>query len=326
LKLDVSLVGNGSIALNGDIVESYPADSKFYGRISVTLEAMPAPGYYFANWSGDLAGTENPVSLDIFYDSLITANFSPIVHAISLEVDGNGSTEPAVGTHEYNEGDVVSITAIPDEGWQFDGWSGDVTDPQLTITTLIVTSDKTVTADFSPVVYTISLEVDGNGSTEPAVGTHEYDKGDVVRITAIPDEGWQFDEWSGDVTDPELTTTTFVVTSDKTVTADFSPIVHTISLEVDGNGSTEPAVGTHEYNKGDVVSITAIPGEGWQFDGWSGDVTDPQLAMTTLIVTSDKTVTADFSQVEPDWWQVLRTLYDKALVMLRQLGNWFTEA
>jgi len=118
----VSLVGNGSIALNGDIVESYPADSKFYGRISVTLEAMPAPGYYFANWSGDLAGTENPVSLDIFYDSLITANFSPIVHAISLEVDGNGSTEPAVGTHEYNEGDVVSITAIPDEGWQFDGW------------------------------------------------------------------------------------------------------------------------------------------------------------------------------------------------------------
>jgi len=43
--------------------------------------------------------------------------------------------------------------------------------------------------------------------------------------------------------------------------------------------------------------------------------------MTTLIVTSDKTVTADFSPVEPDWWQVLRTLYDKVLVMFRQLGN-----
>ena len=321
MKLDVSPVGSGSIALNGDIVESYPADSKFYGRISATLEAMPVPGYYFANWSSDLAGTENPVSLDILHDSLITANFSPIVHTISLEVDGNGSTEPAVGTHEYNEGDVVRITAIPDKGCQFDGWSGDVTDPELTTTTFVVTSDKTVTANFSPIVHTVSLEVDGNGSTEPAAGTHEYDKGDVVRITAIPGEGWQFDGWSGDVTDPELTTTTLIVTSDKTVTADFSLVVYTISLEVDGNGSTEPAAGTHEYDKGDVVSITAIPGEGWQFDGWSGDVTDPQLAMTTLIVTSDKTVTADFSLVEPDWWRVLRTLYDKVLAMLRQLGN-----
>ena len=149
MKLDVSPVSGGSITLNGVTLESYPADGTFYGRISVTLEAMPAPGYYFANWSGDLAGAENPVSLDILHNSLITADFSPIVHTISLEVDGNGSTEPVVGTHEYNEGDVVSITAIPDEGWQFDGWSGDVTDPQLTMTTLIVTSDKTITADFS---------------------------------------------------------------------------------------------------------------------------------------------------------------------------------
>ena len=85
-------------------------------------------------------------------------------------------------------------------------------------------------------------------------------------------------------------------------------------------------MGTHEYNKGDTVSITAIPDEGWQFDGWSGDVTDPQLTITTLIVTSDQTVTADFSRVEADWLQVLRTLYDEVLVMFKQLGNWFTEA
>jgi uncharacterized repeat protein (TIGR02543 family) len=85
-------------------------------------------------------------------------------------------------------------------------------------------------------------------------------------------------------------------------------------------------VGTHEYNEGDVVSITAIPDEGWQFDGWSGDVTAPQLTMTTLTVTSDTTVTADFSRVEPDWWQVLRTLYDEVLAILRSLGNLFHKA
>jgi len=123
----VSPAGNGSIALNGVAFESYLATRKFYGRIDFSLEAMPAPGYYFANWSGDLDGAENPVSLHVTNNSLIIANFSPIVHTISLQVDGNGSTDPTMGTHEYNEGDAVNITAVPDKGWQFDGWSGDVT-------------------------------------------------------------------------------------------------------------------------------------------------------------------------------------------------------
>jgi len=151
LKLDISPVAGGSITLNGVAFESYPASQRFSGRIIGRLAAIPAPGYFFANWSGDLAVAENPVPLDVNCNSLIITNFSPIVHIISLEVDGSGSTEPAVGTHEYNEGDMVSITAISDEGWQFNGWSGDVTDPQLPMTTLIVTSGKTVTADFSPV-------------------------------------------------------------------------------------------------------------------------------------------------------------------------------
>ena len=289
----------------------------------ISLKAIPAPGFCFDNWSGDLTGTENPKSLYITYNSRITANFSPIVHAISLAVDGSGSIKPAAETHEYNEGDVVTITAIPDKGWQFGGWSGDVVEPQSAVTTIIVSSDKTVTANFSPIAHTISLAVDGSGSTKPTAGTHEYNEGDVITIRAITDKGWQFDGWRGDVAEPQSAVTTVIVSLDKTVTATFSPIVHAISLEVDGSGSTKPAAGTHEYNEGDTVSITALPDEGWQFDGWSSDVTNPKLTMTTIIVSSDKTVTANFSQVEPGWWQALRTLYDKVLAKLRLLGNLF---
>ncbi|MDD5590837.1 MAG: InlB B-repeat-containing protein [Dehalococcoidales bacterium] len=183
-----------------------------------------------------------------------------------------------------------------------------------------MSSNKTVTANFTPIVHTLSLEVDGSGSIQPAAGIHEYNQGDVVTITATPGEGWQFDGWSGDVTDSESAVTTVTVSSDMTVTAEFSPIVHTLSLGVDGSGSIQPAAGSHEYNEGDVVTITATPAEGWQFDGWSGDVSDSESAVTTVTVSSDKTVTANFSQAEPSWWKALHTVYDRVLAMFRSLG------
>jgi len=304
LELDISPVGSGSITLNGVIVESYPADSRFYGRISVTLEAIPAPGYYFTNWSGDLAGTENPVSLNIINDSLITADFSPIVHTISLQVDGNGSTDPAMGTHEYNEGDTVNTTAVPDKGWKFDGWSGDVTDPELTTTTFVVTSDKAITAGFSPIVHTISLDVDGNGSTDPAMGTHEYNEGDMVSITAVPDEGWRFESWSGDVADPESANTIVKMDSDRVITANFSQIVHPVTIAVNGGGSTTPMVGTHSFGEGTVVEITATPERGWRFESWSGDVADPESATTKVTIDSENAVTANFTRTAPSGWVI----------------------
>ena len=265
---------------------------------------MPAPGYYFANWSDDLAGAENPVSLHVTNNSLIIANFSPIVHTISLQVDGNGSTDPAMGTHEYNEGDTVNITAVPDKGWQFDGWSGDVTDPELTTTTFVVTSDKAITADFSPIVHTISLEVDGNGYSDPTVGTHEYNEGGVVSITATPDEGWRFENWSGDVADPESATTIVKMDSDRVITANFSQIVHPVTIAVNGGGSTTPMAGTHSFGEGTMVEITATPERGWRFESWSGDVADPKSTTTKVTIGSEKAVTANFTRTAPSGWVI----------------------
>ena len=265
---------------------------------------MPAPGYYFANWSDDLAGAENPVSLHVINDSLIIANFFPIVHTISLQVDGNGSTDPAMGTHEYNEGDAVNITAVPDKGWQFDGWSGDVTDPELTTTTFVVTSDKAITADFSPIVHTISLEVNGNGSSDPTVGTHEYNEGDVVSIIATPGEGWQFENWSGNVADPESATTIVKMDSARVITANFSQIVHPVAIAVNGGGSTTPVASTHSFGEGTVVEITATPERGWRFESWSGDVADPESATTKVMIDSEKAVTANFTRTAPSGWVI----------------------
>ena len=155
-----------------------------------------------------------------------------------------------------------------------------------------------------PVLHTFTLDISGSGSVSPVAGTHNYEEGSTVEITALPEKGWQFDGWIGDVADSSSPDTAVTLDSDKTVTARFSPVRYTLNIQVIGNGSTSPSVGNHSYNDGLIVSITALPEEGWQFDGWIGEVTDPDLAVTTVTMESDKTFTADFSEVKPRWWLI----------------------
>jgi hypothetical protein len=75
-------------------------------------------------------------------------------------------------------------------------------------------------------------------------------------------------------------------------------------MQIQGSGSTTPPVGDRIYGEGTMVSITAIPDEGWQFDSWTGDVAYPDSATTVVAIESDKTVAANFSKVMSVWWLI----------------------
>ena len=222
--MDVSPSDGGTVQIDHTISSSYPVTSTFSSGASIRLEAISASGYRFNNWSGDLAGTTNPTTVVIDCNKKITANFSQIMHTLTMQVNGSGSITPAVGNHDYGEGIVVHITATPHSGWQFNSWTGDVADPDMPNTTVTVASDKTVTANFSQIIHTLTMQVNGSGSITPAVGNHDYGEGIVVHITATPHSGWQFNSWTGDVADPDMPNTTVTVASDKTVTANFSQV------------------------------------------------------------------------------------------------------
>jgi len=44
------------------------------------------------------------------------------------------------------------------------------------------------------------------------------------------------------------------------------------------------------------VTVTAVPAAGWQFDGWSGDLSGTANP-TTITMNANKSVTANFSEV-----------------------------
>lgn len=146
--MDVSPSGAGVVLIDQTAPSSYPSTSTFEDGAYVNVEAVPATGYLFSNWSGDLSGTTSPTTILIDCNKRICANFSPTM-TLTMEVSGSGSTTPTAGTHGYSEGTVVSITAAPANGWQFDSWTGDVFDASLAATTVSIDSDKLVTANFS---------------------------------------------------------------------------------------------------------------------------------------------------------------------------------
>ncbi|MDZ7344555.1 MAG: choice-of-anchor D domain-containing protein, partial [candidate division KSB1 bacterium] len=72
----------------------------------------------------------------------------------------------------------------------------------------------------------------------------------------------------------------------------------TLTTNVVGDGSIalDPLGGI--YEEGTVVTVTAIPGPGFQFSGWSGDLsgsTNP----ATITMNANKNVTANFSPSDP---------------------------
>lgn len=150
-----------------------------------------------------------------------------------------------------------------------------------------------------PVHFSLIVAVDGQGASSPGVGTYSHEKGAVVDLLATPSAGWQFDKWTGQVSDPDSPQTAITMSSDRIVTAHFSRITHELNMGIEGQGQTTPASGAHTYPWGTEVTITASPAEGWEFSKWSGDVADPDSATTSIRVNSDKHITAEFTPVPP---------------------------
>ena len=259
---------------------------------TASLTAIPVPGYVFSDWSGDATGTDNPLSVLVDSDKSITANFTRITHTVTTAANPpEGGTVDGGGT--YNWGDTTTLTATPAANYEFSGWSGDArgTDNPLSV---LVDSDKSITANFTWITHTVTTAANPpEGGTVDGGGT--YNLGDTATLTANPAAGYVFSGWSGDGGGTE-NPLSVLVDSDKSITANFTRITHTVTTTVDPpEGGTVEGGGT--YNWGDTATLTATPAEGYVFSGWSGDAggTDNPLSVT---VDSDKSITANFAKKE----------------------------
>ena len=208
---------------------------------------------------------------------------------------GQGTVVPAAGTHVYSEGDEITLSATPAEGWEFEHWEGDLGSQDST-DTVVMNSDKTVMAVFAQVDYTLLVQAEGLGTVNPEVGLHTYGQGDVVNLSATAASGWRFDHWSGAISSTSATSTV-TMDADKTVTAHFEYAPPSYSLSVTASPLAGGSVGLYpdggSYEEGTVVALVATPALYYRFSGWVGAVTGTANP-TTVTMDANKTVTANF--------------------------------
>ena len=109
-----------------------------------------------------------------------------------------GSVSPSSGT--FDENTSVSITATPSPEYLFLGWSGSITSNGNPLS-VVMNSDKSLTASFTKKQYPLTITIEGEGTVNET--SENYESGAKVTLTAIPSEGWTFEEWKGDITSTE---------------------------------------------------------------------------------------------------------------------------
>ena len=114
--------------------------------------------YLFASWSdgGGISHTVFPTNSSVTY----TANFTTQYQLTTVASPANEGTVTPAGTAWYNSGASVQVSATPNAGYQFNGFTGALTGT-TTPQSLTMTGPLTVTANFAPIgapppTYTIS--------------------------------------------------------------------------------------------------------------------------------------------------------------------------
>ncbi len=281
--------GGGAVTLN-------PQGTVFSAGTTVTLTAVPDSDSVFMGWTGDLPTTQalvNPVLITVDSTKTITANFDPDGFCDLVVLAENGTVDVSPTGPTFPRGTTVTLTATPNLGYHFTGWSGDATGT-LSPLTINMNTNKTIQANFTLDEYVLNIEAE-NGTVEifPLLAT--YPRGTTVTLTALSDAGYHFTEWSGSIADND-NPIQIVMDSDKTIQANFAGNGYTLTVLAQ-NGSVDVQPNLPVYAHGTTVTLTATPDTGYHFTGWTGSAPS---VLNPLFLTMDstKTVTANFAPNE----------------------------
>lgn len=159
-----------------------------------------------AGWTFD--GWDSEPSVTVKGDAVYTARYTEANYRVEFVLGEHGTSNDTLVFTGLASGDSITVPNVTaDEGWTFDGWD---TTPVTT-----VFGDATYTAQYAPVTYTITFDLDGKGtSTDPLVLSGKA-IGDSISIpTVIANIGWRFIGWDSEIPETVEGDATFVALFD----------------------------------------------------------------------------------------------------------------
>ena len=176
------------------------------------LTAVANYGYHFVQWSDGL--TDNPRTIVLTQDTSFSAEFARNTYLVQTE-SSNLEWGITYGDTSALYMEQVEISAsVLQYGYHFVSWEDGVIDNPRIVT---ITGDKTYKAIFAKNVYNITKQYDNTRGQVNGPSQAEYL--DIISLSAHPNFGYQFTQWSDGVIDNPRS---FVITQDTTFTAEFA--------------------------------------------------------------------------------------------------------
>lgn len=290
-----------------------PGTYSFTGSTTVTFAVVspydPDPNdgtrlVYDAHFfDGDLDGASGFGPFTIQADSVANISFLE-----ELEVVSGGTNGTVTGAGWYLSDATILLEAIPDPGFQFVRWEGDIAqlDPTENPLDFTTSTPREIRAVFVP-AETVTLTITGSFNpaiispepvSTPSFGSHTYAVGSTVTVSMLQTNyityaagnpffsdlvivrDWEANgsitNGTGDSTGP------FVITEDTTLRWRWA-LVEYVDIESTVGGTTS-LTGQLTVTSQQPRSITATPDEGYRFERWSnryaeGRQYDPELTL-----------------------------------------------
>ncbi len=326
--LSIEIDGGGSIADNAGTIQCTSNCNTSVAKDQVVqLSAQAQSGFVFQQWNGACSGS-GICEIQMSSDRVVAAVFTeqegePERFTLNVSKVGNGNVSSDVSgidcgsdcSQSFDEDTEVSLTAVADDGYQFDSWSGACVGNGAC--DVLMSASRTVIANFEEIIvineYAVNVSVSGSGSiasTPSGLNCESnceqvYTEGTQIELVATPDSGFVFDGWSGACSGTG--NCSFTVTNATSITANFSeePLeTFSLTVGVSGQGSViSNPVGitcgsdcTQEFPAQTVVNLQATPEDGYSFSSWSGACSGAADCNVTMNVA--QVVTAVFKENE----------------------------
>ena len=299
-------------AANGSITGSTPQTVNS-GADGSTVTAVPDIGFIFVSWSDGVL-TASRTDLHVIANLSVTANFA---------IDNSGGVSQFVFTYTAGSGGSISgaasqavdsfgetatdVTAIANPGYVFTGWSDGFTSAtrndndwqnDLSGNT---SYDISVTANFTPLIYTVAASNGSNGSVTPA-GSNNEPYGATPSFTITPAANYHVADVLVDgVSVGAVGNYNFTaITANHTISATFAanPVITFTLTYTAASGGSISGVSPQTVNSGaNGSAVSAVANSGFHFTSWSDGNTNA--SRTDLNVTANLSVTASFAANPP---------------------------
>ncbi len=248
-------------------------------------------------------------NLTLTKPSFIIVTDSNIYYSLSISIEGNGTTTPDSGVYQHVAGSLQTLTATPDEGWLFDKWIVNDVDSSNATISLIMTQDFEAVAIF---VEDQGIGFDFEVSSTDVLINEEVTFTFVNLGVNAQSYLWNFGEGASPATANTVGphTVSYQTPGEKDISLTVNEILelvkpalisvtdpttyYTLTVSIEGNGTTTPVSGSYEWAEGSVVSLVATPSSGWKFDQWVVNETNFSTATIQIEINQNTEAKAFF--------------------------------